>query len=173
MTTRSRRGGALLAVVLASLAIAGCTGGEDAPSRPGPELSGFEEVISTENRLPAEFPRTLPLPRNRRVIYSAGSNLGLSAYFEARESPEAIKRFLLEELPEAGWVLRSCQDLVRSPDPAVTIITASQDGTMATVTVGYHQDYAARLNGRRYDFFVSLAFRSQAQPGTAPTDCEQ
>lgn len=173
MTIRSRRGGAVLSALLASLAMAGCARGE-APSRPGPELSGFEEVTSTENRLPAEFPRNLPLPRYRRVLYSASSNLGLSAYFEAGDSPDTLKKFLLKELPQAGWTVRSCHDLARSPDPAVTIITAGKDEATVTVMVGYHPDYAARLDGRRYDFFVSLAFRSPSQPaGTAPTGCSQ
>ena len=174
MILRSRRGGAVVTALLAGLSIAGCARGGEAPSRPGPKLAGFEEVTSTENRLPAGFPKNLPLPRYRRVLYSATSNLGLSAYFEAGESPETMKRFLLKELPEAGWALRSCHDLARSPDPAVTIITAGKDEGTVTVTVGYHPDYAARLNGGRYDFFVSLAFRSQTQSlGTTPTGCSQ
>lgn len=174
MTIRSRRGGAVLTAVLASVAIAGCARGGEAPSRPGPELAGFEEVTSTENRLPPGFPRDLPLPRYRRVLYSAASNLGLSAYFEADASRDAMKGFLLKELPEAGWVLRSCHDLVGSPDPAVTIVTASKDEAAVTVTVGYHPDHAARLDGRRYDFFVSLAFRSQAPASeTVPPVCRQ
>lgn len=53
----------------------------------------------------------------------------------------------------------------------MTNITADKDGTAATVTVGYHPDYATRLDGRRFDFFVSLAFRSQAQTTEADPAC--
>lgn len=170
MTIRAPRGGALLAAVLATLAVAGCSGGGTPAPRAGPDLAGFEEITSTANRLPPEFPRDLSLPKGYRVLYSAVSKLGVSVYFDTGGPSEGLKGFMLEELPDAGWALRSCRVIPRSPEP-VTIITAVKDGSAATVTIGYHPDFAARLEGRHYDLFVAYAFRSQTPEASAASPC--
>ena len=50
-------------------------------------------------------------------------------YFDTGDSSEDLKRLMLRELPRAGWELRSCQELPRSPDP-VTIIN---DGGVVSI----------------------------------------
>jgi hypothetical protein len=170
MNLWAHRAGVLLASVLAASPLAACTRGGEAPRPADPKLSAFEEVVSRQNRLPAEFPRSLPLPKEHRVLYSAVSNLGVSAYFETGDPADTVKGFMLRQLPDAGWVLRSCQVIPRSPEP-VTIITADKDGSAATVTVGYHPDYAQRLAGGRYDLLVSVAFRSPSPEAVAPGRC--
>lgn len=152
-------------VVALLLTVAGCDRGEPPPGR-SPNLSNFDERVSRANRLPDEFPRDFPLPGKRDVLYSAVSRLGVVVYFDAPDSSERISDFLLDRLPKEGWTLRTCQLLRASPDPVRNIV-AAKGRTVATTTVGHHPDFAARLDGKRFAFLVSVAFSAEPPTSTA------
>jgi hypothetical protein len=160
-----------IAVFLALGALGAACGGDGrfATLRPNPTYTF--ELESRENALPREFPSEFPLPSGRTVLYSAVSPLGVVAYFSSSLRGEALRDFMLARLPGAGWRVGSCSLAQRTPE-SVWIIGAGKGDRVATVTVGFNPDLAARLNGRRYSFFVSVAERG-TPPTSTVTSCRE
>lgn len=150
-----------------------CVGACTSPSRTTrraaetPQPGGFRELVSTKDRLPAGLPRDVPLPAYRRVLYSAESSLGVVVYFDSKLSADTIRADLLRGLRERGWTLRSCRITRASPEP-FTLIVADKAGTALSAGIGFSPDQGARLNGKRYSYFVSVA--KQAQPPQQPLE---
>lgn len=154
------------AAVMALLA-AGCTSGD--PRRPATSPGAIpNERVSTDDALPAEFPGEFPLPPHR-VIYSAVSPVGVVVYFTSDRTKAAIADYLLTELSGARWKLHSCLRNTSGVEPVTTIV-ASRNSVVATAVVGYSPDFATRLNGRIYTFFVSVA-RDADPPLTKAKPC--
>lgn len=154
---------AAVAIVIALNATA-CTSGEPRPtSSPGAVQN---ERVSTDNALPAEFPKDFPLPSPRRVLYSAVSPVGVVVYFDQTGSGDALKTDLLAGLTDRGWTLHACVRNTGGVEPITTIV-AGKGRAVATAVIGYSPDYAARLQGKIYTLFVSVATDADRPLGTA------
>lgn len=151
----------------AALLAAGCTSAD--PPRPATSPGAIpNERVSTDDALPAEFPGEFPLPPHR-VIYSAVSPVGVVAYFTSDRPKDSLKDYFLTELSRRKWTLHSCLRNTSGVEPVTTIV-ASRSSVVATAVVGYSPDFATRLNGRIYSFFVSVA-RDADPPLTKAKPC--
>jgi hypothetical protein len=174
---------------LAAVAAAGCGGGKTntasgsaSPGAPGSPRSlppgasptttpKIEE--STENKLPATWPKDFPLPKSYKIVYSASTVGGTVVFFDSDQSSSDIKAFFANELPKTGWRLSACQETNMSPQP-ITVMLASKDDRLASIAIGYIQQTAqqAKFKGK-YAFYAAVTKSQSAQPtpSASPATC--
>lgn len=140
-------------LVALAVVLAGCTDSPAEPERAPGQVEG--ELVSTEDRLPPEFPADHPRPGDPTVLYSAVSQLGTVVYFSTPQQHEDIVRALLDELPANGWTVYACT--TTPGDDPVTYIVASKGRQVASTVVGFSEAQAARIGGARYSYLVSIA----------------
>ncbi|HEX9713927.1 MAG TPA: hypothetical protein VGB52_15400 [Actinomycetota bacterium] len=152
-TERTIRAIRVMLLGLACAAFAACTNSPADPDRsPGP-VEG--ELVSTADALPPEFPQDHPRPGSPTVLYSAVSQVGSVVYFSTSMPHDEIVRALLEQLPADGWTVFGCRT-VPGEEP-VSFIVASKGRRVASSVVGFSAEQAARINGARYSYLVSVA----------------
>lgn len=156
----------LLVLVVGALMVSGCGRGKDAAkSSPGPVSSLNPNLKeSKDDKLPAGFPSDFPLPKDRKVLYSAESDQGTVVFFASGESSDRIRDQLAAELPKNGWQLVNCTKTPLSPEP-ITVLLANKNDRLASVAIGYIElpKDQRRFEGK-YSFYVSVIKSQQALP---------
>lgn len=149
-----RTGRSALAIVVAGALFAACTPDEPVARQSPGTTEG--ELVSTDDALPSGFPDEIDIPEPSTIIYSATSSLGSSVFVSSSLVHDDVKRRFLDIFDEDGWTLHTCSTTPQQPEPITTIV-ASRDGYTTSVLIGYSPQNAARLNGQRYSFLVSVA----------------
>lgn len=140
-------------------------GGASASPKGSP---GANVKESTENKLPSGFPSDFPLPKDRRVVYSATTEQASLVYFASDRSAADLEQFMSSELPKAGWRLVLCQR-AQSPQP-ITVIIAGKESSTAYVGIGYSPGSAPQVKDK-YSFFVTISKTSSPLPSSSPQPC--
>lgn len=165
----TRTAGFVLLASLTATVLACTSGAPDKVAVMSPNPSNSLESESRDGGLPREFPRSLPLPSDRVVLYSALSPSGVVAYLSTQSSSDQVKALMLRTQSSNKWKLHVCRVAEGKEGPVSTLVF-STDSSVISVQIGYTPEAATRLNGDMFSFFVSIT-DTRNRPLTTAEPC--
>jgi hypothetical protein len=105
----------LIAVISCFVFLTGCTGGKTAESSKQPSSAGAvesiasaaEATLSVSDKLPSQFPKEIPIPKEAQMLASIAQNDSVTVSFDLKKTFDETLKMYKDYFKSAGYQIAS------------------------------------------------------------------